>query len=209
MNIFSLPAAIAFTLNFSIAMLVLLDRPGETLNRWFSGFVFMFAIWNLAEIILLNSIHYDKALFGAQILYRALFLTPAIFLIIARMFPRPGRHNRFKPWAQTLILALPVIIMVASFPDFSIRPVPLADYSKIYYYQIKVSSNLSVILLVILSLVYISWGTCLLIRKLGKARTNLERTRIKFLLGGVLTIFLGYIIINLFPAQGEKIFSFY
>lgn len=209
MNIFSLPAAIAFTLNFSIAMLVLLDRPGETLNRWFSGFVFMFAIWNLAEIILLNSVHYEKALFGAQILYRALFLTPAIFLIIARMFPRPGRHNHFKPWAQILILALPIIILASSFPDFSIYPVPLANYPNIYYYHIKVSSDFSVILLVILSMFYIIWGSYLLIRKLGKARTNQERTRIKFLLGGILIIFLGYIIINLFPLHGERVFSFY
>ncbi len=209
MNIFSLPSAIAFTLNFSIAMLVWLDRPGETLNRWFSGFVFMFAIWNLAEIILLNSVHYEKALFGAQILYRALFLTPPIFLIIASLFPRPVRHHQFKPWAQILILALPIVILASSFPDFSIYPVPLANYPNTYYYRIKITSGLSVLLLVILSLIYITWGTYLLIRKLSKARTSKERTRIKFLLGGILTIFLGYIIINLFPPHGERIFSFY
>ena len=190
-------------------MLVLLDRPEETLNRWFSGFVFMFAIWNLAEIILLNSVHYEKALLGAQILYRALFLTPAIFLIIARIFPHPGKHNQFKPWIQIAILALPIIILASSFPDFNIYPVPLSNYHNIYYYRIKVSSNLTIILLVLLSLVYITWGTALLIRKLNKARTNKERTRIKFLLGGVLTIFLGYVFINLFPQRGEKIFSFY
>ena len=209
MNIYSLPAVIAFTLNFSIAMLVLLDRPGETLNRWFSAFVLTFAVWNLAEIILLNSVHYEKALLGAQILYRALFLTPAIFLIIARFFPRPGRHNRFKPWMQVLILSLPIVIMAFSFPDFNIFPTPLSNYKNIYYYRIRVTFNFSILLLIILSLVYITWGTVLLIRKLSSARTNLERTRIKFLLGGVLTIFLGYILINLFHRHGERIFSFY
>ncbi len=209
MNIYSLPAAIAFTLNFSIAMLVLLDRPGERLNRWFSGFVFLFAVWNLAEIIILNSVHYEKALLGAQILYRALFLVPAVFLIIAGLFPRPDRRHMFKPWVQIVILVLPVLIMIYSFPDFNIYPVSLSDYRDVYYYRIRVSPSVPIILLITLSLVYITWGTWLLVRKLHRARTTRERTRIKFLLSGVLTIFLGYIFINIFHEKGEKIFSFY
>ncbi len=209
MNIYSLPAVIAFTLNFSIAMLVLLDRPGDTLNRWFSGFVFLFAVWNLAEIIILNSVHYEKALLGAQILYRALFLTPPVFLIIAGIFPRTDRHRPFKPWHQVAILALPVLIMISSFPDFNIFPVPLSNFRNIYYYRIRITSGISILLLIVLSLVYIAWGTWLLIRKLDRARTTRERTRIRFLLGGVLTIFLGYIFINIFHEKGEKMFSFY
>ena len=113
------------------------------------------------------------------------------------------------PAAIAFTLNFSIAMLASSFPDFNIYPVPLSNYPNIYYYRIKITSGLSVILLVILSLIYITWGTYLLIRKLNKARTNKERTRIKFLLGGVLTIFLGYIIINLFPAQGEKIFSFY
>ena len=113
------------------------------------------------------------------------------------------------PAAIAFTLNFSIAMLASSFPDFNIYPVPLSNYPNIYYYRIKITSGLSVLLLVILSLIYITWGTYLLIRKLNKARTNKERTRIKFLLGGILTIFLGYIIINLFPPQGARIFSFY
>jgi len=107
------------------------------------------------------------------------------------------------PAAIAFTLNFSIAMLASSFPDFNIYPVPLSNYPNIYYYRIKITSGLSVLLLVILSLIYITRGTYLLIRKLNKARTNKERTRIKFLPGGILTIFLGYIIINLFPPHGE------
>ncbi len=55
MNIYSLPALISFTINISIALIIILDNPKANLNRWFSAFVAMFAMWNLSEILILNS----------------------------------------------------------------------------------------------------------------------------------------------------------
>ena len=81
MNIYSLPAIISFTINFSVALIIILDNPKAKLNRWFAAFVFTFIIWDLAEIILLNSSNIENAIFGAQILYRIIFLTPAFYSI--------------------------------------------------------------------------------------------------------------------------------
>jgi len=75
MNIYSLPAIIAFTLNFSVALIVLFDNPEAPLNRWFSAFIGSFVLWNISEIIILNGANIESALIGAQILY-ALFLLP-------------------------------------------------------------------------------------------------------------------------------------
>ena len=87
MNIYSLPAVISFTINLSIALIILLDNPKANINRWFSAFVFVFVAWNLSEVIILNSSNIESSLFGAQILYRIIFLTPAFFVAIAYIFP--------------------------------------------------------------------------------------------------------------------------
>ncbi len=182
MNIYSLPAVIAFTINFSLSLLVLLDNPKHSLNRWFSGFVLVFAAWNLSEIIILNSPQYEKIFFHAQLLYRVLFLAPAIFLIISYIFPKPNKKFVFKSWFQFLVFALPVGILIFSFPNFKINLLPLSEFKGIYYYQIKIILNPSGILLIVSVFIYIGWGTINLMRKLERAKTNRERNQIRFLL---------------------------
>jgi len=209
MNIYSLPAVIAFTINFSLAILVFLDNPKISLNRWFSGFVSIFAIWNLSEIIILNSPQYEKALLGAQILYRALFLAPAFFLIISLLFPKPNRKIRKNGWFEGIILSLPILALAFSFPNFTIILQPLTAFKNIYYYQIKIALTPAFLFLLIISLTYMGWGTINLMKKLQKARTNRERNQIRFLLVGVLSIFLIYILVNAFHSYYSKLFSFY
>ncbi len=209
MNIYSLPAVIAFTINFSLAILVFLDNPKNSLNRWFSGFVFIFAIWNLSEIIILNSPQYEKALLGAQILYRALFLAPAFFLIISYLFPRPNRKFRQNGWLEAIILALPIFALALSFPNFTIILQPLAKFKNIYYYKIQISLTPVFLFLLVIALTYMGWGTINLMKKLQNARTNRERNQIRFLLVGVLSIFLIYILVNAFHSYYGKLFSFY
>lgn len=209
MNIYSLPAVIAFTINFSLAILVFLDNPKSSLNRWFSGFVFIFAIWNLSEIIILNTPQYEKALLGAQILYRTLFLIPAFFLIISFLFPKPNRKFKQNSWLEIVILGLPILALAFSFPNFRIVLQPLTEFKNIYYYQIKISLTPIFLFLLFITLAYMAWGTINLMRKLEKARTNRERNQIRFLLIGILSIFLIYILVNAFNSYYGKLFSFY
>ena len=209
MNIYSLPAVIALTINLTMAFLVLLDKPQKSLNRWFAGFVFLFALWNVSEIIILNSAQYEKALFGAQILYRVLFLIPAFFLIIAYLFPRPTPGFVRKPSFQALILAFPILILAISFPDFKIILLPLKALKNVYYYQIRITLNPPFILLLLVALSYMGWGTIVLIEKLKRARTVRESNQIRFLLIGVVSIFTTYILLNAFHTYLVKMFSFY
>lgn len=209
MNIYSLPATIAFTINFSIALLVFLDNPKKILNRWFAGFVLIFAFWNLSEIIILNGSQYEKALFGAQILYRVLFFVPAFFLIISYIFPRPNKKFVSTRWLHLLIFAVPILILAFSFPDFKISLLPLSELKNVYYYQIKITLDPTIILLLVVALAYIGLGTFNLIRKLERAKTNRERNQILFLLIAVLSIFIIYIFVNAFNKYYGKAFSFY
>jgi len=209
MNIYSLPAVIAFTINFSISLMVLLDNPGRSLNKWFSAFIFIFSAWNLSEIIILNSTQSENALLGAQILYRIIFLAPAIFFIIADIFPKGKKGKTFNMWHQILIIGLPIIVMAFSFPNFAIFLAPLSKSGNIYYYRIKITSDPSFIILLSLATVYILGGTILLIKKLGKAKIIRERDQIRFLLYGIIIIFIGYILINIFHEHHGRIVSFY
>jgi len=209
MNIYSLPAVIAFTINFSIGLMILLDNPGKYLNKWFSVFIFIFSAWNLSEIIILNSTQSENALFGAQILYRIIFLAPAIFFVIADIFPKGKKGKVFNMWHQILIIGLPIIVMAISFPNFDIFLTPLSKSGNIYYYRIKITSDPSFIILLSLATVYILGGTFLLIKKLGKEKIIRERNQIRFLLYGVSIIFIGYILINIFHDHHGRIVSFY
>ncbi len=209
MNIYSLPAVIAFTINFSLALLVFLDNPQDSLKRWFSGFVLIFAVWNFSEIVILNSPQYEKALLGAQILYRALFLTPAFFLIISYLFPKPNRKFQQNGWLEGLIFAFPILALALSFPNFTIELQPLTTFKNIYYYNIKITLTPAFLFLLIVAFTYMGWGTINLMKKLQRARTNRERNQIRFLLVGVLSIFLIYILVNAFHSYYGKLFSFY
>jgi len=196
MNIFSLPAIVSFTINFSIALIVFLDRPKSTLNKWFSAFIFSFALWNISEIAILNSADMEKALLGAQILYRIIFLAPAFFLIIAYLFPRCFHSYARQIYFPILIFAFPILLLIFSFPHFQIKLVPLSQFKQIYYYHITFSKTLPFLLLSFIFIGYIVWGSLILILKIPHLRTAKQKNQTRFLLAGIVLIFILLIIIN-------------
>ena len=209
MNIYSLPGIISFTINFSMGLIVLLDNPRSSLNRWFAAFIFQFALWNISEIIILNSGSLGNALLGAQILYRIIFLAPAFFVIIAYSFPK-----NFHNWTRhilfyTAIFAVPVLCLSLSFPEFQIQLVPLKKFHNIYYYELEYNSSLSFIALLAISIIYIIWGTLVLGLKIPRLRTVRQRNQTRFLLFGLLTIFFIFIVINILRTIFERAVSFY
>jgi len=196
MNIYSLPAIISFTINFSIALIVLLDQPRSSINRWFAAFIFSFALWNIAEVLILNSRDIESAMLAAQILYRIIFLTPAIFLIIAYSFPKS-----FVSWSQRtvfriFVFALPIILLSLSFPDFKIRLVSFAQVPGVYYYHFYFNNSPLFIALVILSLFYLMWGAVHLTHKIKKLLTIRQKNQTRFLLFGILSIAFLFLAIN-------------
>jgi len=209
MNIYSLPAIISFTINFSIALIVMLDDAKSSINRWFAGFILSFAIWNLSEVIILNSATMENAMLGAQVLYRIIFLAPAFFLIIAYIFPKS-----FAPWAHhflfyLLVFAVPVMILSLSFPDFEITLVPLSKFENIYYYHLQYRNSPLFIALVFISVSYIIWGSLVLSYKIPRLRTTRQKNQARFLLFGILAIATIFITINSMRTILEKRVSFY
>ncbi|GBD92282.1 sensor protein ZraS [bacterium BMS3Abin04] len=209
MNIYSLPAVISFTINLSIALIILLDNPKAYINRWFSAFVFVFVAWNLSEVLILNSSNIESALFGAQILYRIIFLTPAFFVAIAYVFPK-NFHSYSKRISFFLILfGIPVFFLILSFPNFQIKLLPLSNYSKIYYYRFIYNVDFRFFGLVLISLIYVVWGSIVLYTKIKRLKTIKQKNQAKFFLYGFLTILFLYLLINSFRSSFEPTLSFY
>ncbi len=209
MNIYSLPALISFTINISIALIIFLDNSKSDLNRWFSAFVAMFALWNFSEILILNSHTYDSALIGAQVLYRIIFLVPAFFVIIAYKFPQSFHSFSGKLTFYFIIFFFPVLFLILSFPDFQLNLVHLAGSKNMFYYHLSYRVDIKFIAQIILSLGYFIWGIVVLILKLRRLKTVSKRNQTLFFLIGFVIIFLTFTIINVYRSSLEKAVSFY
>lgn len=209
MNIYSLPAVISFTINLSIALIILLDNPKAYINRWFSAFVFIFTIWNLSEVLILNSSNIKSALLGAQILYRVIFLTPAFFVVIAHIFPKNFNSYSEKISFFLILFGIPIFFLILSFPNFQIKLIPLDESSKIYYYMFIYNIDIRFLGLVLTSLIYVIWGSLILNSKIKKLRTIKQKKQAKFFLYGFLTILLLFLLINFFHLKFEPTFSLY
>ncbi len=209
MNIYSLPGLISFTMNFSLAFIVLMDAPRSTLNRWFSAFIFSFSFWNLAEVIILNSKAEASAMFWGQILYRIIFLSPAFFVIIAYHFPKNFHPWTARPLFYAAVFALPILALSLSFPDFQFELVSLSDMKNIYYFQFSFANNFRFVLLLIIALVYVIWGNWILIGKIHKIRTIRLRNQTRFFTFGMIIVFLSFILIQLSHPFMHGVLSLY
>lgn len=197
MNIYSLPAIISLTINFSIAFIVLMEKPRAVLHQWFAAFIFSFAIWNLAEIIILNSANTLPALLGAQILYRIIFLAPAFYVIIAYLFPKNFSSFGTNPLFFIAVFSLPIIILTLSFPDFQIQLIKLSETPLIYHYHFTFKFEAGFLLLIFISISYIVWGSVVLVKKIRRLHTIRLKNQTRFFVVGMTFIFIGFVIIIL------------
>jgi len=196
MNIYSFPAIISFTVNFSIAFIVLMEKPKVSLNRWFAAFIFSFAIWNLTEVLILNSADLSSALFAAQILYRIIFLAPAFYVIIAYMFPKTFNKFATNPLFYFAVFSLPVVALSLSFPDFQIKLITLKEAPRIYHYHFTFNFKPVFLILLFVSISYVVWGSIVLGSKIRRLRAIRLKNQTRFFLSGMIIIFIGFITIS-------------
>ncbi len=209
MNPYSLPSIISFTVNFSLALIVLVDNTKSALNRWFSAFIMIFALWNISEVVILNSDSFTTARIAAQILYRIIFLAPAFFVVVAYHFPKNFHKHLTRPLYYVLIFSLPIILLSMSFPEFQIEVIPLSKTHDVFYYQLKYSFSPPFVLLLITALGYMIWGDVLLIKKIPRLRTIRPKSQTRFFAVGMIIIFFVYVVLNLLRAIWAQAISYY
>jgi len=186
-----------------------MEKPRTTLNRWFAAFIFSFAIWNLAEIIILNSAHLLPALLGAQILYRIIFFAPAFYVIIAYLFPKNFNKFATNPLFYIAVFSLPVIALSLSFPDFQIKLINLKELPRIYHYYFIFNFKPAFLILLFVSVSYIIWGSIVLGAKIRRLRAIRLKNQTRFFVFGMLIIFIGFVTIILLKVNIPNPASFY
>jgi signal transduction histidine kinase len=185
MNIYSFPAIAAFVINITIAFVVFFGNPKSAVNRWIAALILSFALWNVSEIFILASSSQEGATLAAQILYRIVFLIPAIYVISAYYFPRSVSGITSNPVFYLTIFFIPIAFLVSSFPHFHIKLISLSP--SIYFYRIVVHRDFQSISLLATFFVYLAWGTGVMTWKIPQLRTTTQKRRARlFVYGGLI-----------------------
>lgn len=199
MNIYALPAVLAFTANITFGLIVLLNNPKRLANRLFALFVFSFALWNAGEFLMIFNKEEAGVAWGVRIILTGIFMSPTFFLNFSLVFPRRIKSLLSQRHFTIAIYSIPALILLAAFlaSGIDIRRIePLGDicYYSFSFHKPWVSKSL-VRLLLLLALTYYSLGIRNLFRSLRRSRLARERLQIKYLIFGIVMVFsIGFFI---------------
>ena len=201
MNLLALPAALAFTMNLTLCLIVLSSNPKNMAHRLFACFVLSFATWNIGEFIMINSINPVHAIFGVKVIFIGLIFAPLFFLHFSFSFPFKRESRWARGWNLFLLYMIPVAILVTFFLAFQIDIERFKELRSVFYYGLFFEEPL--IFLVFLGLatlfsgICIYWGIKNLILSLRATRITRQKLQIKYLIFGIITMALAGTIINL------------
>jgi two-component system sensor histidine kinase HydH len=201
MNLLALPAALAFTMNLTLCLIVLSSNPKNMAHRLFACFVLSFATWNIGEFIMINSINPVHAIFGVKVIFVGLIFAPLFFLHFSFFFPFKRESRWARGWSLFLLYTIPVAILVTFFLAFQIDFERFKELRSVFYYGLLFEEPL--IFLVFLGLatlfsgICIYWGIKNLIQSLRTTRITRQKLQIKYLIFGIITMAIAGTIINL------------
>jgi len=201
MNILALPAALAFTMNLTLCLIVLSSNPKNIAHRLFACFVLSFATWNIGEFIMINSLNPIHAIFGVRVIFVGLAFAPLFFLHFSFVFPFKRENQWAKGFKPFFLYLIPVAILVAFFVTFRIDIERFKELRNVFYYGLRFEEPL--IFLVFLGLIALFSGICIywgienLIQSLRTARIPRQKLQIKYLIFGMISMAIVGTIINL------------
>ena len=114
LSYYSLHAIIAFTINISIALLILLDAPTKNENRMFYIITFFYALWNAGEALLISSQNVTQAYIGIILMSASTYYIPAFFLIMSFKFPFEYPRLKLRWYLVVLIFLIPTVLILLS-----------------------------------------------------------------------------------------------
>jgi signal transduction histidine kinase len=183
-NILSLPAILALSINVSVALSVLAARPKELAHRLISGFVLSFAVWNLGEIILVNASTAGTARLGAHLIDLGFFLSPALFLLVALNWA-PRTNTPFARWPAGLAtVAAPLILLLLRMPEPVMSTMRVRELGNIYFHSLASPRPRVLYALLVLDGGYLALGVSNLVRRYHRARFRRERIQSALLVVG-------------------------
>ncbi len=142
--------------------------------------VLSFALWNISEIFILASGNQEGATLAAQILYRIIFIIPAIYVVSAYHFPRDVSSVTNSAVFYAAVFIIPMEFLVSSFPHFHIELISLSKSGTVYFYRIVTHRDFQSISLLATFFLYLVWGLLVMVRKIPRlAHDNKKLRRIR------------------------------
>ena len=194
MNIYSLPDIIGFVFNFAYIVKILISPNKQSIHRWLVFILAVLGLWNLSNLAILNMTNEQSALFFAQINVRILFLLPA-FILSLSIIHLPISHTT-KNIIFSIIFFVPILLLAATFPDFSLKTVYLARQNQ-FYFQLTGKLNPFMLTIAAIDFVYIVLAIILMIKSSHKTISHKYRIFLKILIYGLTALFLIFMLSNI------------
>ena len=201
MNILALPAALAFTMNLILCLVVLSSKPKDIAHWLFACFVLSFAAWNMGELIMINSVNPIHAIFGVKVIFIGLTFAPLFFLHFSFVFPFKKKSEWSKGFKLFLLYMIPVAILVTFSFIFRIDIEHFKELRNVFYYGLLFEEPLVFLiflgLIALFSGLCICWGIKNLLQSLRTTRIPRQKLQIKYLIFGMVSMAIAGTIINL------------
>jgi signal transduction histidine kinase len=192
MNILALPAALAFTMNITLCLIVLSSNPQNVANRLFACFVLSFATWNVGEFIMINSGNPETAVLGVKTIFAGLAYAPVFFLHFSLVFPVKQRIPFFRKNNLIILYLIPAVILTLFFSSFQIDIQRLEQMKNVFYYALKFQEpyvfQIFIVIIGCGASVYVYWGIRNLIFALKITRLPKQKLQIKYLIFGIVSV---------------------
>lgn len=201
MNLLALPSALAFTMNLILCLVVLSSNPKNLAHRIFACFVLSFATWNMGELIMINSSHPGRAIFGVKVIFVGLTYAPLFFLHFSFVFPFKSKSKWARGFKLIFLYMVPMAILIPFFLTYRMDIEQLKELRSIFYYGFLLEEPLLFLiflgLITLFSGMCIYWGIKNLIHSLHTTRSPRQRLQIKYLIFGMISMAIAGTIINL------------
>lgn len=208
MSPYTLPAFVALAVNVSLIVILLLDNYRSHPHRLFVLLLACFALWNVGDILVVNSSTVQEVAVGSGIVASALIFSSTFFLNISFLFPRQIQTKVNQRLIQ--IVSLPIALAFSIFSALGIfQPLALRCYTdrRFYYYVLTDADTVSSAFLLLAVTTCLAIGIWNLLSQLRAARFCRERRQIRFFLYG--TILYALLIAFLDVFHDHELIHFY
>ena len=193
MSPYSLPSLLAFAINISLVIIVILDNPRSRANRLLGLLIFCFSLWNVADILVVNSSTFEVAAIGTAVIVVVFLFASTFFLMLSFSYPRSINSPFDRNPMQLLLLIPPLLFSVLSGAQV-FQPLELHRFQGIdinFYCVSMFSSSMNGAMYTTI-FAYLTWGIGNLILQLKSSIERQQRYRNIFLLFGTIgfTVFL-------------------
>lgn len=201
MNILALPAALAFTMNLTLCLVVLSSNPQNLAHRLFACFVLSFATWNMGELIMINSVNPIHAILGIKIIFAGLTFAPLFFLHFTFIFPIKKETQWATKKRLFILYLIPIAILATFYTTYRIDIEKLKELRNIFYYGLLLKEPFIFLaffgMITVFSGICIYWGIKNLLDSLRITRIPRQKLQIKYLIFGMISMAIVGAIINL------------